>query len=372
MQIFRVFIICVFTHFVSKGACGQSAVGVYAKVKKLNISFKEYKDSTLLIKQKVINRFTQETSERIDCFYFTDKLNYKFSRVQENIYHYSYNVDTVSIIYPNGDIFGERALKPYNYDDRDAQNWFYSLKQIPSKNKGDFSRLNYSRPRVSHLKGDTMVICQYDRGLNQDRRLYFNNVDFRIHKIQYSNDNLERPDSLVEFEFYYYEGVRYASLKRAYNLGKYHENIHAESTTEVPKTLQNVNDSIFLLTDSLISGLSNKYILFDYWYLSCSPCIQMMPFIQQLHNEIDTSKVITIGVNMMDDEDDIVRYKNKSGYYLNEMDRMKMLPLHRLNEHPQLILVDKALNDVKVIKGYSKGHSDREIRAYLKSLDLLL
>ncbi len=371
MQIVRVFIISLFSLVVSIEASGQSTIGLYKKIKKSNMSFKDYKDSTLLIKQKVFNRFTQETSERIDCFYFEDKINYLFSRVQENIYHYDYNVDTVSITYPNGDIFGKRALKPYNYDDHDAQNWFYSLKQVPTRNKGDFSTLKYGRPRISHSANDTMFICQYDRDLNQDRRLYFNSTDFRIYKVQYINDDLDRPDALVEFEFHYFKGNCYDSLMKVHSLGKYYNNTYLEKPVDDTKALMKINDSLFLLKDSVITGFSNKYILFDYWYLSCSPCIQMMPFVNKLHVEIDTSKVLIIGVNTIDDEDDIIRYKTEREYLLNEMDMKKMMSLHNLNEHPQLILVDKNLKDVKVFKGYGKGVSDLEIKLYLKSMNLL-
>ena len=53
---------------------------------------------------------------------------------------------------------------------------------------------------------------------------------------------------------------------------------------------------------SLDSLIKNKYILFDFFYLSCLPCHKMTGFILDWLPKMDSSKVILVGVNPADSE----------------------------------------------------------------------
>ena len=53
---------------------------------------------------------------------------------------------------------------------------------------------------------------------------------------------------------------------------------------------------------SLDSLIKNKYVLFDFFYLSCLPCHKMTGFILEWLPKMDTSKVILVGVNPADSE----------------------------------------------------------------------
>ncbi len=53
---------------------------------------------------------------------------------------------------------------------------------------------------------------------------------------------------------------------------------------------------------SLDSLLKDKYVLFDFFYLSCLPCHKMTGFILNWLPTVDTSKIILVGVNPADSE----------------------------------------------------------------------
>ena len=53
---------------------------------------------------------------------------------------------------------------------------------------------------------------------------------------------------------------------------------------------------------SLDSLVKNKYVIFDFFYLSCLPCHKMTGFILEWLPEIDASRVILVGVNPADSE----------------------------------------------------------------------
>lgn len=362
----------VILSFLSLETCiGQNGSSILKRVQENNLSFKDFRDSTLLVKQRVINRLTQDTSDIVGLFQFIDKPNYEFNWFRQNKHRYWFSNDSVALINAEERLYKKVSLKPYDYDDHDAQSWYYSFKQIPTVSKGDFVKSRFGKPNLFVTSDKQPYILQKDKKFDQFRRLYFDTSSYRVIKAQYFNDDYERPDAFVEFEFQYFKYDVADSLMREYGLGKYYNTTPNTTISIKGPNLIDFKDSVFFLQQNVPVKLSKEYILFDYWYLSCSPCLQMMPFLNKLHEEIDTSKVIIIGVNTIDDTDDIIRYKTKRDYFLNEMDMTKMLSLHNLNEHPQLILVDEDLNDIKIFKGYGKGVSDKEIRSYLRGLNLL-
>ena len=344
----------------------------YRDLKKENSSITNFSDSTLFVKYTLVNRFTEDTSVFLNTFLFYKKKNTNFEYFQNinSPYTYYFKNNVFYSIKGNGDSTAY-SQKPFSFDKSHSSSLYFVLGRIPTRKKGDFSIFRYSKPKVVVESNDTMVISQIDRKYGGTRYLCFSKKDYRIYRLEKKNNDTDRPDSYFNFEIAYFQKDRLDSLNREYKLGQYYESKIKAEEKELEVVKSTVFDSICLLGNPATKTYGNKFVLFDYWYLGCSPCIQMMPFMNELNNRIDTSKVTIIGVNMVNDKDDILRYKNQRGYDWVQLDKSKTKPLHDLNSHPQLILVDKNMKDVKVFKGYGKGVSDLEIKLYLKSMNLL-
>jgi thiol-disulfide isomerase/thioredoxin len=154
-------------------------------------------------------------------------------------------------------------------------------------------------------------------------------------------------------------------------LGFYTPIIKKPSDPVVKDTVSKHSNILYVLGDSVIPVDRGKFYLFDYWYLSCVPCLEMMPFMNKLHHKADTGKLIIIGVNTYDSEANISQYLNKRGYSFIQLDILKNRPFHRINEHPTLILLDGNFNEIKRFKGYGKDITEKQILAFLKSRGLL-
>jgi|GEM_PF-1583743 len=51
-----------------------------------------------------------------------------------------------------------------------------------------------------------------------------------------------------------------------------------------------------------LKNIRTKYIILDFWYSSCYPCIKSIPAVSEISSKYDTSEVKVFGVNMIDDE----------------------------------------------------------------------
>lgn len=345
----------------------------YSKLKVENNSITEYGDSTIFITHKAVDRFTDDTSRSAYGFMFYNKNPDSFHFVKSDEYGglESYRPEKYYFINLLGDTLIRENVKPFNFDRRHSSSRFYSLNCIPTKSKNDFSILAYTLPKLVSEYMDTVVLSQIDRKWKDERLLYFTKKDYRVFKVILQNKNLDRPDAYSSFEIEYFSQNCFDSINEVHNLRGFHKKEYSSKYKYSEDERKYSKDTVFLQKDSFITDFDGKFFLLDYWYLGCSPCLKMMPFMKNLQEEIDDTKLIILGINPYDKEFYVQRYLKDRGYNTFQMDIKKMKPYHNVNEFPQLILVDKNMKDVKVFKGYGKGVSDLEIKLYLKSMNLL-
>ncbi|MES2617710.1 MAG: TlpA disulfide reductase family protein [Bacteroidota bacterium] len=274
------------------------------------------------------------------------------------------------------DTFIKSALF-YYYDSIKRENitpsaftWLYHY--IPTFENDGYSKKTYNKPTYTYLPDMTIIEQQYKND-NRARLLYVNK-QLQIAKMAYINYDTTEADEYWEFRFRYHNGQNYDSLAKAYKLGTYTKLRADVPLVYVPKkdTLSPAGYVIPMLGNKTLTIDSTKtgYILLDYWYFGCGPCMQMMPFMNSLDARADSTKFHVLGVNTADKSSDILRYFGKRGLSCHQMDCKAIKPFHDIHEHPTLILLDSKLNEVKRWVGYSP-YQEKQIEKYLLSLGLI-
>ncbi|MCB9262714.1 MAG: TlpA family protein disulfide reductase [Flavobacteriales bacterium] len=350
---------------------GQSAKKLFEEVKKANTSLSDYDDSTMYIQYEFVNRFTDEKTESSGSFLFYQK-NHPYLFLGADIYSFKiFKADSVFIVNKNGDTTNRfEPTTPFEFDKSNPNGLYWLLTKIPTEKRGSFSKKEYSKPMLVYNNKDTFAIARIDKKWGNVHTFYFTK-SHRIFRYEVVNDNPERPDSSWIYNFNYFKHNCFDSLNQRLHYGETPRPPYPPIDNRKDSLTYNKHDTVFLLNDSILTNFSGKFILFDYWYLSCHPCLQMMPFMNQLHQEIDTSKLIIIGVNPYDDQEHINRYLERKGYHVLQMNAKKMKPFHHIDSFPTLILLDADFNEVKQQVGYGGTFSDKEIRQMLKEYGLI-
>lgn len=365
----RVIIILFFLNCFYPTFSQQSDRKIYKAIKKNNKKFLQWNDSTIFTHYELISRYKDSIHRVRNVFFFIEKKTNDFQFLKSESYGEVYFFkDSFKFTNYLGDEYWYKEENIFKRDGKHNSNRYFVLNRIPTKKKGDFSRFRYSKPIIVSEGVDTLVVLQTDRKYKQKRYLYIDN-NFRIIKYKIINDNSERPDSAFIFKIQYFQNNHYDSLSRTI---KSFNNLMKTKFDENEMDKNKIGgDTLFILNDSFLTNHKNKYILLDYWYIGCLPCLKLMPFIQDLKEKVDTSKIVILGVNTVDDEKTVLRFFDKKGYTGLELDNKKMVPPHKIQEHPTIILIDENLNIVRRYVGYSGKLSNLKILSDLKSLGLI-
>lgn len=369
----RILILVIFALRASLFA--QTDKEIYKNLIANNLSFYDIKDSTVFIDFFLYNRFKNNTHTFKEVYLLKSNNINNHQIVFSTIYWLHY-LDSNKYSYENKNRIFEEEKKIFNevnFDKKIPSSSFYSIGSIPRNNKGDFNKKTYGKYTISRVR-DTFTLTQKYKKLNQTRKLYFKD-DYKIFKIEEFNHNENDPDAYSRIEYHYFKNNCFDSLNKALQLGLYTPIQEKKIITPVKDTIRKTSKVIhtfgFNNVDTLLVIDTNKYYLFDYWYLSCRPCLDMLSFMKKLHEKIDGNKLVIIGANKADKKENILNYLNKRDYHFLQLDKTKNAPFHFIEEFPTLILMDGNFNEIKRFKGYAKGYSDYEITMFLKALDLL-
>ena len=335
-----------------------------------NQSLYDIKDSTVFTQYILYDRLTNDSS--FGSYNYLLKSNHKdYHSYVISSNFWIYKLDETTMITETAKWSNKDSpviLAEYDLDKKYPHPIFYGFRQIPKKNKGDFKSGIYGSYNVIS-RNDTFILTQKYRKENRERKIYFKK-DYKIFKLEEFNFSTEESDAYWCVKFHYFNQNCFDSINSRHKLGFYTPSTKREQAPVVKDTVTKSSKFLHVLGDSTIQVNRQKFYLFDYWYLSCGPCIQMMPFMQQLHQNIDTSKIVIIGVNAYDKRDAILSYLHKRNYHFMQLDRLKNIPLHHLDEHPTLILVDGNFNEVWRYKGYGKP-TEKDVLGFLRSKGLL-
>jgi thiol-disulfide isomerase/thioredoxin len=120
-----------------------------------------------------------------------------------------------------------------------------------------------------------------------------------------------------------------------------------------------------------LANLNGKLYLIDFWYRSCAPCLQAMPFIQHMHDKYKSNGLRVLGVNSNDRNDSIfkkfVTFKEFS--YPIVFVNKAVDKSYKVSGYPTMYLVDKNYKIVHVQVGYGDGVDEKletVIKEYLE------
>lgn len=343
----------------------------YSSVKDANRSLYNIQDSCILVKTLHYNRFTQDTTEIYYSFLILKNSEGDFYIVSATKSGtYLMINDSLTLISKDGDTLKTIATgNGISLDDENISNRYFGLKVIPTTLKGNFSRLKYSRAKEVDFSKDTLVIVQKDKKYDQVRYLYLDR-NLRVIKCREMNNDEDRPDGEFSVTIHYFKHNCFDSLNKQHFLGKYWRN--RNYTRPQKDTLTRLSDTLWLRDGTYRLRSNYDYVILDYWYLSCRPCIQMHPFMNELYNSIDTSRVLMLGVDPYDDTDDIDRYFLRKGYSIPQFDAKNYELVHSYDEYPIVLVLDSGFYIMEEFKGYGGLVTELEIRLYLKSRGLII
>ena len=361
----------------------QTADSIYSAVRIKYESLCNLKDSVVVVKFLTKSRYTDKAI-RINRTYVyqlknMDRYNPEFNvSVPYYIYHIKNNIikykwirnDTFKYLTQEFYYFDLKSKKKENGLHKSYASWGLTL--FPTDDHGDFSKAQFDKPILLKYSSDTIIIKQKWKKNKQRYRNIYINKDFEIYKIENFNLNEEESDEYVGVEFTYSKKESFLELSKKYQFGNFTDTPAGWliPKKEIEKDSINKTTKILSLLNKQKLILNNKYILFDYWYLNCGPCQQMMPLLSQIEARIDTSKIQIVGVNQTDKEQNILTYLNKRNYHLPQLDCNFHAPLHTIYSFPTLVLLDSNFNEVKRWVGYSPAVK-LEIEHYLKKLGVL-
>jgi cytochrome oxidase Cu insertion factor (SCO1/SenC/PrrC family) len=62
-----------------------------------------------------------------------------------------------------------------------------------------------------------------------------------------------------------------------------------------------------------LSDYKGKYLVMDFWFTSCGPCIEDTPTLKAWHESLDPEKVVLLGVSVDSRRQDVQDYRRKTG-----------------------------------------------------------
>ena len=106
-----------------------------------------------------------------------------------------------------------------------------------------------------------------------------------------------------------------------------------------------------------LSSLRGKVVLLDFWATWCAPCRYDMPFVQQLHEELQARGLAVFGVNA-EDSAKAADYLRRFGYtFPNLLDRPPAVSrLYRVRSLPTFVVIDRQGN----LSSYMQGTRSKE------------
>jgi peroxiredoxin len=92
----------------------------------------------------------------------------------------------------------------------------------------------------------------------------------------------------------------------------------------------------------ILSELKGKFVFLDFWGSWCSPCVQEIPNVKQLHADIPDEDLIVIGIVCHDKEETIKDFIEKNDIrYPNAMADSDILNTYGVAKFPTTFLIDR-------------------------------
>ncbi len=63
-----------------------------------------------------------------------------------------------------------------------------------------------------------------------------------------------------------------------------------------------------------LSDLEGQVVVLDFWAIWCSPCVDAMPHLQQLHEQYAGQEVVVLAINVSERRDEVAEFMAQHGY----------------------------------------------------------
>lgn len=233
------------------------------------------------------------------------------------------------------------------------------------------------------LKSKIFIVKQLpDTIFNQEPcyQIQYNFIDTKeaqnkFHKILITQNNflpVQLETYLSDSVFQETQYTRFSILKKGFNHKKYTKevtNIIIRETSDMaikrqPKPEIQIGDTLpdFMFQnlpnyDINFANLTQDYILLDFWYISCAPCVLAAPFVDSLAIQYENKNLFVLGVNPYDtSEVKINEFKKKKNInYPNILIDIKTADLMSIIAYPTAIIIERKTRKVVYIqKGYGE------------------
>jgi len=218
-----------------------------------------------------------------------------------------------------------------------------------------------------------------DLPIEKQRKIFFFHEDNKLKSITYSvKFQNEWQYNEWHFSNEKYNGLTHSDLQLEFSnlINKYEIEDYKEPDPKEMKPIANGIEAPafkgfnFKLKDSIsLKDYRNKYVLVDFWYKECFPCIKAIASLNKLRTEYSKNDLVILGLNPYDNkEKDKKKLEefieiNKMNYPTIFVDN-KVTKAYNVRAYPTFYIIDDSGNIV-----YSKiGHSEKNE----KEIDSLL
>jgi len=273
---------------------------------KAQMFFKEFSSDTFEVRNFLISH--RNNLENSNYGY-----DWKVSEKLKPQYTLTYIVlpDTLYIIYDGKKVMGVHKLKdviePGAYMET-MRNYFIleeNFAPFTNNSNQEFSVIDsnnhyYLTRKVNDNASRVLVLNKYTfllvRNISTIKIPDFDLTQILEVNFDYENSGTELPDSI--FSPGYYMSLGYTP--------RYFNNDQAKQ--EDIFSISNENQKLLLdfpfVSDigdtTIIRALQGKYILMDFWYSSCLPCLKSMPMLDTLAEKYANSGLLVLGINCID------------------------------------------------------------------------
>lgn len=214
--------------------------------------------------------------------------------------------------------------------------------------------------RIWISKKDTAVIkMNYNassQGENQYNQWDFSNVSF-------SKVSLEDLNKKLSYFLLTYEVEEYKELNKDRQPG-----------IPIGETIPNLHGVIYPKNDSVVfNQYLDKLTIYDFWYLSCPPCIKAIPHLNELYQKYKDKGLKVVGINPYDNSEkglkrlpDFLVY-NPISYPIVFID-LELIELFKIQVYPTFILVNHEGKVLHIETGFNEEKArdlDKQINEYL-------
>jgi thiol-disulfide isomerase/thioredoxin/outer membrane lipoprotein-sorting protein len=122
--------------------------------------------------------------------------------------------------------------------------------------------------------------------------------------------------------------------------------------------------------DISLSDLKSKVLMIQFASVSCGPCMVSIPFLEELSMEYEKQSFDFVAIECTSRNADVLKsyMKRNDIHYKLLLSTKDVLMKYSVTSFPVFIMLDQQRDVRKVINGYGKETTDREIRAAINEL----